>query len=101
MCHPSWALALTEAQRLRDLPQLRPVRDRMDRDYAQPLNVEALARCMHMPAGHLSRHFPLAYDELPHSYSMARRNERANGTAAPRRPHRHRQDSMSRADRTA
>ena len=35
-----------ERQRLRDLTRLRRVRDRMDREYAQPLDVEALARSM-------------------------------------------------------
>jgi transcriptional regulator GlxA family with amidase domain len=64
-------------QRLRDLALLRRVRDRMDRDYAQPLDVEALARGVHMSAGHLSRHFKLAYGESPYSYLMTRRIERA------------------------
>ena len=45
------------AQHLRDLARLRRVRDRIDREYAQPLNVEALARGAHMSAGHLSREF--------------------------------------------
>jgi transcriptional regulator GlxA family with amidase domain len=64
-------------QRLRDLALLRRVRDRMDRDYAQPLDVEALARGVHMSAGHLSREFRLAYGESPYSYLMTRRIERA------------------------
>jgi transcriptional regulator GlxA family with amidase domain len=66
-----------EAQRLRDLKLLRRVRDRMDRDYAQPLDVEALARGVNMSAGHLSRQFKLAYGESPYSYLMTRRIERA------------------------
>ena len=66
-----------EAQHLRDLALLRRVRDRMDREYAQPLNVEALARGAHMSAGHLSREFRLAYGESPYSYLMTRRIERA------------------------
>jgi AraC-like DNA-binding protein len=66
-----------EEQRLRDLALLRQVRDRMDRDYAQPLDVEALARGVHMSAGHLSRQFKLAYGESPYSYLMTRRIERA------------------------
>ena len=66
-----------EAQRLRDLALLRRVRDRMDREYAQPLDVEALARGVHMSAGHLSRQFGLAYGESPYSYLMTRRIERA------------------------
>ena len=64
-------------QHLRDLALLRKVRDRMDREYAQPLDVEALARGVHMSAGHLSRQFKLAYGESPYSYLMTRRIERA------------------------
>ena len=62
---------------LRDLARLRRVRDRIDREYAQPLDVEALARGAHMSAGHLSREFRLAYGESPYSYLMTRRVERA------------------------
>ncbi len=65
------------SERLRDLALLRRVRDRIDRDYAQPLDVEALARGVHMSAGHLSRQFRLAYGESPYSYLMTRRIERA------------------------
>ncbi|MER5334349.1 helix-turn-helix transcriptional regulator [Micromonospora sp. NPDC002717] len=64
-------------QRLRDLARLRRVRDRIDREYAQPLDVEALARGVHMSAGHLSRQFRLAYGESPYAYLMTRRIERA------------------------
>src|SRR5262245_14260453 len=67
----------TEAQRLRDLKLLRRVRDRIDREYAQPLDVEALARGVNMSAGHLSRQFKIAYGESPYSYLMTRRIERA------------------------
>ena len=49
----------------------------MDREYAQPLDVEALARGVHMSAGHLSREFKKAYGESPYSYLMTRRIERA------------------------
>ena len=66
-----------QSQRLRDLALLRRVRDRMDREYAQPLDVEALARGAHMSAGHLSRAFKQAYGESPYSYLMTRRIERA------------------------
>jgi AraC-like DNA-binding protein len=66
-----------EEQRLRDLARLRRVRDRIDRDYTQPLDVEALARGVHMSAGHLSREFRRAYGESPYSYLMTRRIERA------------------------
>jgi len=65
------------AQDLRDLALLRRVRDRIDREYAQPLDVEALARDAHMSAGHFSRRFRLAYGESPYSYLMTRRIERA------------------------
>jgi transcriptional regulator GlxA family with amidase domain len=63
--------------RLRELALLRRVRDRMDRDYAEPLDVEALARGVNMSAGHLSRQFRLAYGESPYAYLMTRRIERA------------------------
>lgn len=67
----------TAEQRLQDLAQLRRVRDRIDREFAQPLDVEALARGANMSAGHLSREFKLAYGESPYSYLMTRRIERA------------------------
>jgi AraC-like DNA-binding protein len=66
-----------DAQRLSDLRRLRRVRDRMDREYAQPLDVEALARGVNMSAGHLSREFRRAFGESPYSYLMTRRIERA------------------------
>ncbi len=62
---------------LRELAQLRRVRDRIDREYAQPLDVPALAQGVHMSAGHLSRRFRAAYGESPYSYLMTRRIERA------------------------
>ena len=65
------------AQRLQQLAQLRRVRDRIDREYAQPLDVEALARDAYMSPGHLSREFKQAYGESPYSYLMTRRIERA------------------------
>ncbi len=65
------------AQHLSDLSRLRRVRDRMDREYAQPLDVEALARDAHMSAGHFSRQFRAAYGESPYGYLMTRRIERA------------------------
>jgi AraC-like DNA-binding protein len=64
-------------QRLDDLARLRRVRDRIDREYAQPLDVEALARGVNMSAGHLSRQFREAYGEPPYAYLMTRRIERA------------------------
>ena len=87
--NPGWAQAArrgtiarvtskpTEAERLRDLAVLRRVRDRIDREYAQPLDVEALARGAHMSSGHLSREFRSAYGESPYGYLMTRRIERA------------------------
>jgi AraC-like DNA-binding protein len=65
------------AQHLHDLARLRRVRDRIDREYAQPLEVEALARGVNMSAGHLSREFRIAYGESPYGYLMTRRIERA------------------------
>jgi AraC-like DNA-binding protein len=71
-------LAVTvSAQRKSDLERLRRVRDRIDREYAQPLDVEALARDAYMSAGHLSRQFRAAFGESPYSYLMTRRIERA------------------------
>jgi AraC-like DNA-binding protein len=66
-----------ETERLRDLARLRRVRDRIDREYARPLDVEALARDACMSAGHFSRAFRSAYGESPYSYLMTRRIERA------------------------
>jgi AraC-like DNA-binding protein len=62
---------------LEDLARLRRVRDRIDREYARPLDVEALARDAHMSPGHFSRLFRQAYGESPYSYLMTRRIERA------------------------
>jgi AraC-like DNA-binding protein len=68
---------LPDTHRLRDLARLRRVRDRIDREYAQPLDVEALARGAAMSAGHLSREFRRVFGESPYSYLMTRRIERA------------------------
>jgi AraC-like DNA-binding protein len=65
------------AEHLRDLVWLRRVRDRIDREYAQPLDLQALARSAHTSAGHLSRQFRLAYGESPYGYVMTRRIGRA------------------------
>jgi AraC-like DNA-binding protein len=67
----------SDSARLRDLERLRRVRDRIDREHAQPLDVEALARGAHMSSGHLSREFKRVYGESPYSYLMTRRVERA------------------------
>src|SRR3982750_2534924 len=78
MCHDGRVTrSPAEAQHLSDLALLRRVRDRIDREYAQPLDVEALARGAHMSAGHLSREFKRAYGESPYAYLMTRRIERA------------------------
>ena len=69
--------ARAAAPHLGDLARLRRARDRIDREYAQPLDVEALARGVHMSAGHLSRQFRRAYGETPYAYLMTRRIERA------------------------
>ena len=66
-----------DQDRLRDLVRLRRVRDRIDRDFAEPMNVGALARDANMSAGHLSRQFKATYGESPYSYLMTRRIERA------------------------
>lgn len=64
-------------QRLRELALLRRVRDRIDREYASPLDVESLAQGVGMSSGHLSRRFRAVYGESPYSYLMTRRIERA------------------------
>ena len=68
---------IPDAHRLGDLARLRRVRDRIDREYAQPLDVEALARGAAMSAGHLSREFRRVFGKSPYSYLMTRRIERA------------------------
>ncbi len=62
---------------LDELRLLRQARDRMDREYAQPLDVPALARTAFMSPAHFSRRFREAYSETPYSYLMTRRIERA------------------------
>ena len=62
---------------LDELRRLRRARDRMDREYAQPLDVAVLARTALMSAGHFSRRFRETYGETPYSYLMTRRIERA------------------------
>jgi AraC-like DNA-binding protein len=62
---------------LDELRRLRRARDRMDREYAQPLDVPALARTALMSPAHFSRRFGAVYGETPYSYLMTRRIERA------------------------
>lgn len=64
-------------ERLADLARLRRARDLMDREYARPLDVAALARAALMSPAHFSRQFRAAYGETPYSYLMTRRIERA------------------------
>ena len=62
---------------LADLAHLRRARDLMDRAYAEPLDVPAMARAALMSPAHFSRKFRAAYGETPYSYLMTRRIERA------------------------
>ncbi len=64
-------------EELADLAHLRRARDRIDREYAQPLDVPAMARTALMSPAHFSRKFRAAYGETPYSYLMTRRIERA------------------------
>jgi transcriptional regulator GlxA family with amidase domain len=64
-------------QELANLAHLRRARDLMDREYARPLDVSALARAALMSTAHFSRQFRAAYGETPHAYLMTRRIERA------------------------
>src|SRR5436305_5999176 len=62
---------------IRDLIRLRKAKDRMDREFEQPLDVPALALSAAMSTGHFSRSFKAAFGESPYSYLMTRRIERA------------------------
>jgi AraC-like DNA-binding protein len=62
---------------LEDLAHLRRARDRMDREYARPLEVAELARTALMSTAHFSRQFRATYGETPYGYLMTRRIERA------------------------
>jgi AraC-like DNA-binding protein len=62
---------------LDELRRLRRARDLMDREYARPLDVPALARSALMSTAHFSRRFREAYGETPYSHLMTRRIERA------------------------
>jgi AraC-like DNA-binding protein len=70
----SWHAVRVEPE---DFALLRRARDVMDREYAQPLDVPALARVALMSPAHFSRQFHKAYGESPYSYLMTRRIERA------------------------
>jgi AraC-like DNA-binding protein len=60
-----------------ELAHLRRARDLMDRDYAKPLDVPAMARAAHSSPSHFARQFRLAFGETPYAYLMTRRIERA------------------------
>lgn len=62
---------------LAELRSLRLARDRMDREFAQPLTVAALAATAAMSPAHFSRRFLAVYGETPYAYLMTRRIERA------------------------
>jgi AraC-like DNA-binding protein len=64
-------------EELANLAHLRRARDLIDREYAQPLDVAALARAALMSTAHFSRRFRDAYGETPYAYLMTRRIERA------------------------
>ncbi len=64
-------------EELANLAHLRRARDLMDREYASPLDVAAIARAALMSTAHFSRQFRAAYGETPYSYLMTRRIERA------------------------
>ncbi len=64
-------------EELADLAHLRRARDLMDREYAQPLDVPAMARAALMSPSHFARRFRSTYGETPYSYLMTRRIERA------------------------
>jgi AraC-like DNA-binding protein len=64
-------------EELADLAYLRRARDLIDREYARPLDVAALARAALMSTAHFSRRFRAAYGETPYAYLMTRRIERA------------------------
>lgn len=75
--HDRWRVWEHLSVDLDELKRLRRARDRMDREYAQPLDVPALAETAVMSAAHFSRRFRETYGETPYSYLMTRRIERA------------------------
>jgi AraC-like DNA-binding protein len=64
-------------EEMADLVHLRQARDLIDRSYAQPLDVPAMATAALMSPAHFSRKFRRAYGETPYTYLMTRRIERA------------------------
>jgi AraC-like DNA-binding protein len=74
---PGGYAGMMTPEKLADLARLRRARDLMDREYASPLDVAALARAALMSPAHFSRQFRAAYGETPYAYLMTRRIERA------------------------
>jgi len=74
---PATDVAASSARSLDEYVLLRRAKDRIDREFAQPLDVESISRGVGMSAGHFSRRFRDAYGEPPYSYLMTRRVERA------------------------
>jgi AraC-like DNA-binding protein len=70
-------VAYMTSEEVAELACLRRARDLIDRDYALPLDVPAIARAAFMSPGHFSRRFRAAYGETPYTYLMTRRIERA------------------------
>jgi len=64
-------------EELANLAHVRRARDLIDREYARPLDVAAIARAALMSTAHFSRQFRAAYGETPYAYLMTRRIERA------------------------
>jgi AraC-like DNA-binding protein len=79
-CRPRRRASYTDVvtpEEIANLAHLRRARDLMDREYARPLDVDALAREALMSTAHFSRQFRAAYGETPYAYLMTRRIERA------------------------
>jgi AraC-like DNA-binding protein len=68
---------IVTTEELTNLAHLRRARDLMDREYARPLDVAAIAREALMSTANFSRQFRAAYGETPYGYLMTRRIERA------------------------
>lgn len=79
-----------------DLAHLRRARNLMDREYARPLDVSAMARVALMSSAHFSRQFRAAYGGTPYGYLMTRRIERATPVRALRSSSRARRTGTSR-----
>ncbi len=77
MLAPRSYTGIVTPEELADLAHLRRARDLIDREYARPLDVAALARAALMSSAHFSRRFRAAYGETPYAYLMTRRIERA------------------------